>query len=115
MLDKIKCQQEIIRKLTIIIERQIGRKPYQNGINNSNQSKSNNFKNSKIEKKKIDLSKTTCYNCKSKAHYLHICQKIQSNNPSSNSNKSKRIFSFNVYTEVNNETNLLNTSGKVKE
>ena len=89
------------------------RKPYQNGINNSNQSKSNNFKNSKIEKKKVDLSNVTCFKCKSKGHYSSRCLKFQSNNPIANSNKSKKIFSINVYTEVNNETNLLNTSGTI--
>ena len=52
-----------------------------------------------------------CCKCKSKRHYSNRCQKYPNRN--SNSNKSKRVYSINVYTEIENDIHLLNIKGSL--
>ena len=71
---------------------------------------SKNFSNK--SNKKVDLNNITCYKCKLKGHYSSNC-KENSSNLKTNFNKAKKVYSIDVYTEVNNETSLLNINGTI--
>ena len=84
-------------------------KPFKTfGLNNPKSKISRNG-NIKSDNKIVDLSNIMCYKCKSKGHYSNRCQKYPNRN--SNSNKSKKVYSINVYTEIEIDINLLNIKG----
>ena len=86
-------------------------KPFKSfGLNNPKSKISRNG-NIKSDNKIVDLSNIMCYKCKSKGHYSNRCQKYPNRN--SNSNKSKKVYSINVYTEIENDINLLNIKGSL--